>query len=168
MNKMKQVIIEKVTVNMGVGETGEELETAIKILETISGMKPTKTKCKIKQPGWGIREGLTIGTKVTLRKEKANQFLEKALKAKDNKLREKNFDKTGNFGFGIKEYIDLPGTKYDPQLGIKGFDVLVTLKKPGYRIKRRKIGKTKIPLKHRVTKNDAIEFVKTKFGVEVI
>jgi large subunit ribosomal protein L5 len=167
MNKMQEILIEKVTVNMGIGQTGEELDKGIEILELITNAKPVKTKAKIKQPGWGIREGLTIGAKVTLRKEKAKEFLEKALKAKEKKLSEKNFDRSGNFGFGIKEYIDLPGIKYDPTKGIRGFDVLVTLKKPGYRIKIRKIHKKKLPLKHRVTKEQAIEFMKKKFGVEI-
>ncbi len=164
---MQEVKIDKVTINMGVGEKGEELEKGIEIIELISGSKAIKTRAKIKQPMWGIREGLPIGAKVTLRKQKAKDFLERALKAKENKLSEKNFDRTGNFGFGIKEYIDLPGVKYDPTKGIKGFDVLVTLKKPGYRIKLRKINKKKIPLKHRVTKEQAIEFMKKNFGVEV-
>jgi len=167
MSKMNEALIDKVTVNMGVGQPGEELEKAIEILQLITGAKPVKTKAKIKQPGWGIREGLTIGAKVTLRKEKAKDFLKRALEAKEKKLNEKNFDRSGNFGFGIREYIDLPGIKYDPSKGIRGFDVLVTLKKPGYRIKIRKINKKKIPARHRVTKEDAIEFMKKNFGVEI-
>src|SRR3989344_4303182 len=164
MNSMKDVQIEKVTVNMGVGQTGEELERAITIMEKITGAKPVKTICKVRQPTWGLRLGLTIGTKGTIRKKKAEEFLRNALQAKDNTLDEKSFDKTGNFGFGIREYIDMPKTKYDPKLGIRGFDVLVTLKRPGYRVKQRKLRKSKIPLKHKVSKQEAIEFMAQKFG----
>ncbi len=166
-NPMKEIRIEKIVINMGVGEAGEELKKGQEIIEKITGTKTIQTKCKIKQPIWGIRPGLPIGIKVTLRKEKAKEFLQKAFKAKENILSEKNFDQTGNFGFGIKEYIDLQGVKYDPQLGIKGFDVLVSLEKKGYRIKRRKKNKKKIPKKHRITKEEAINFIKKEFGVEV-
>ena len=75
-------------------------------------------------------------------------------------------DKEGNFAFGIKEYIDIPGMKYDMDIGIIGLEVSVTLKRPGFRIKRRTIKKKKIPSRHKITKDEAISFVKEKFGVK--
>ena len=165
---MNSVMIEKVTVNMGVGKTGDDLKKAKQIMEKITGSKPVETKCKVKQPKWEIRPGLPIGVKVTLRNSNATEFLKVALAAKDNQLRRKNFDMQGNFGFGVKEHIDLPNIKYDPKLGIRGFDVLVSLKKAGYRLKRRKIAKRKIGKNQLVTKNEAMEFVKKEFGVEII
>jgi large subunit ribosomal protein L5 len=166
-NPMQEIRIEKVVINMGVGEAGEELKKGQEIIEKITGRKAIQTKCKVKQPTWGIRPGLAIGVKVTLRKEKAIEFLKNALKAKENELKKKNFDSEGNFGFGIKEYIDLPGTKYDPKLGIKGFNVLVSLERKGYRVKRRKLKAKKIPRKKRVTKEEAIEFMQKEFGVKI-
>jgi len=166
-NQMKTVQIEKVTLNMGAGQTGNELKKTTTILSLVSNAKPTHTLCKIKQPTWGLRPGLTIGAKVTLRGKKAEDFLKDAFIAKDNTLKRKSFDKRGNFGFGIKEYIDLPKAKYDPKLGIKGLDVLVTLERPGYRIKKRKIGKTKLPQAQIITKEEAEKFIKEKFGVEI-
>ncbi|MCH7902139.1 50S ribosomal protein L5 [archaeon] len=166
-NPMKEIRIEKVTVNMGVGEKGEELKKAETIMQQVTNAKPTLTKCKVKQPTWGLRPGLTIGAKVTLRGEKATTFLIDAFIAKDNRIKKKSFDKQGNFGFGIKEYIDLPKAKYDPKLGIRGMDVLVTLERPGYRIKRRKIEKRKIFHSHLIKQEEAIGFVKDKFGVEI-
>lgn len=168
MKNSREIRIEKVTVNMGVGQTGEELEKAITVLQKITSAKPVKTICKVKQPTWGIKKGLTIGAKVTLRKEKAVNFLKEALKAKDNQIKGKSFDKTGNFGFGIHEYIDMPNIKYDPKFGIRGFDVLVSLERPGFRVKRRKISKQKVPLKHSIKKDEAIDFVKSNFGVEIV
>jgi len=165
---MKEIKIHKITVNMGVGESGDNLKKAMQIMEKITGKKPVQTSCKVKIPTWGIREGLNIGTKVTLRKKDAEEFLKKAFLAKENEIRKKNFDNHGNFGFGIKEYIDLPDTKYDPKLGIRGLDVLVTLERPGYRIKRRKIRKRKIVGEHAINRNEAIDYVKNRFGVEVI
>ena len=164
---MREIRIEKVTVNSGVGQTGDELKKATAILENLTGAKPVLTMCKVKQPTWGLRPGLTIGTKVTLRGGKANQFLQDAFTAKDGKLSLKSFDKYGNFGFGIKEYIDMPKAKYDPKLGIRGFDVLVTLDRPGYRVKRRKHKKGRIRHTHLIKKEEAAEFVQKKFGVEV-
>lgn len=166
-NTMKKIMIGKVTVNMGVGETGDALDKGRTILTLVTGSKPMQTVAKVKIPTWGIREGLPIGAKVTLRGKKASEFLKRALSAKDNVLSGKNFDRSGNFGFGIKEYIDLPGTKYDPKLGIRGFDVLVSLERPGYRIKKRKINKKKVPIKHSISKESAITFVKETFGVEI-
>lgn len=167
MNGMQNIRVSKVTVNIGVGQTGEELKKAEEILKKITDSKPVQTKSKVKNPTWGIREGLPIGVKVTLRGKKAKSFLEKAFAAKDKKISKKSFDVFGNFGFGVKEYIDLPGTKYDPKLGIKGFDVLVSLEKPGYRIKRRKNKKKRIAKNHLVKKQEAVLFIEKEFGVEV-
>jgi large subunit ribosomal protein L5 len=83
-------------------------------------------------------------------------------------LQERNFDDKGNFAFGIKEHIDLPGVKYDPKVGILGMDVAVTLERCGYRIKRRK--REKRPIHHRdyIPKEEAISFVKETYGVSVV
>ena len=164
---MREIFVGKVVVNMGVGESGEELEKARKILEQITNAKAVKTRAKVKQPKWNIRPGLEIGVKTTLRGKKAIEFLKNALLAKDNTLSKKNIDERGNFGFGVREHIELPKTKYDPKLGIKGFDVLVSLERPGYRVKRRKHCKKKIGRKHVISRKEAIEFVKEKFGVSV-
>lgn len=167
-NPMKKIHIDKVTVNMGVGETGEPLKKAGEILKKITGMPVVQTKSKVKIPTWGIREGLPIGVKTTLRKKKAFDFLKVALAAKENTLKKRNFDKSGNFGFGIKEYIDLPGIKYDPKMGIRGFDVLVTLERPGYRVKKRAIRPGKVGAKHQITREEAIAFMSETFGLKVV
>jgi len=165
-NKMREIKVAKVTVNMGVGPEQNEMKTGQKIIEKITGSKAVQTKCKVRQPKWGIRPGLPIGLKVTLRNQKAGEFLKRALAAKENTLTKKCFDNQGNFGFGIHEYIDMPGVKYDPSLGVRGFDVLVTLERPGYRIKRRKIQTRKVGRNHLIGKNDAMAFVQKQFGVE--
>ncbi len=165
-NRMRNIKIAKVTVNMGVGPDADAMKTGKKIIEKVTGSKAVQTKCKVRQPKWGIRPGLPIGLKVTLRNGSAEEFLKRALAAKSSQLSSRCIDNQGNFGFGIREYIDLPGVKYDPALGVRGFDVLVTLERPGYRVKRRKIQNGKVGKKHVVSKQEASEFVKTKFGVE--
>ncbi len=167
-NFMRRISVEKVTVNMGIGNAPEEYKKAQQIIEKITGCKAKQTLCRIKQPKWDIRPGLPIGLKVTMRGGKAIDFLKRALAAKENQLKKSSFDNRGCFGFGIREYIDLPGAKYEPALGIRGFDVLVTLKRPGFRVKNRKILNSKIGKKHLILKEEAVNFVKSFFGVEIV
>ncbi len=164
---MQDVRIEKVTVNIGVGQPGERLDNAEKLLEEITGAKPIRTLAKKRNPVFKLRKGLPIGVKVTLRKEKAIEFLKKAFAAVKNKIKRSNFDNNGNLSFGIKEYIDFPGVKYKPEIGMFGFDVCVTLEKPGYRVKKRKIAKSKVGKRQKVKVDEAIEFIKNMFNVEV-
>jgi large subunit ribosomal protein L5 len=166
-NKMREILIDKVTINIGVGEGGDELEKARQILKMLTKTKNVKTVCKVKLPTWGIRPGLPIGCKTTLRNKEAEDFLIWTLKAKDNTLSKKCFTKEGNFSYGIKEYLDLSGIKYDPNLGIRGFDVCVNLKRKGYRVKLRKYNNSKIGKNHIVSKDDAINFVNEKLKVVV-
>ena len=164
---MREIFIGKVVANMGIGESREDLQKAKEILEQITGAKAVKTKARVKQPKWNIRPGLEIGVKTTLRGEKAIEFLKNALVAMDNTLSRKCFDECGNFGFGVQEHIELPKVKYDPKLGIKGFDVLVALERRGYRVKRRKNRKKKVGKRHVISKEEAIAYMKEKFGVSV-
>ncbi len=78
------------------------------------GRKPVETHARRRDPVFKLRKGLPIGTKVTLRGDEAKAFLEKAFTAKRRVLKQSNFDKQGNFAFGVHEYIDFPGAKYDP------------------------------------------------------
>lgn len=158
--------MDKVVVSMGVGSDPDEMKKARQIIQLVTGKKPAHTTSEARIPDWGLRPGVAIGLKVTLRGEEAVAFLKKAIMAKGNKLPTKSIDPAGNFGFGVREYIDLPGAKYDPKLGIKGFDVLVSLCKKGHRVKRRKIGKSRIGKNQRVTKQESEEYVKQQ-GIEV-
>jgi large subunit ribosomal protein L5 len=161
------ISIEKVTVNIGVGAAGEKLEKAKKLLEKLTGQKPIETTAKKRIPTWNLKPGLAIGTKVTLRREKAKEFLKMVLESVDKKVKQSNFDNLGNFSFGIHEYIDVPGFKYDPDIGILGFDVNVTLQKWGYRVKKRKRKTSHISKKHNITKEESEEFFKKNFNVVV-
>lgn len=164
---MQQVQLEKITLNVGVGQSGEPLQRAKELLEKISGAQPVLTAAKDRNPTFKIRKGDLIGAKITIRKANAVDVLGRCLKACENTLLIGNFDKSGNVSFGVKEYIDVPGLKYDPKIGMMGFDVAVTLSKPGVRVQRRKIGKTKLPLKQKVTKDEAIAYIKNTFQTEI-
>jgi large subunit ribosomal protein L5 len=165
MNPMREVRIEKVTLNIGCASDKEKLERAVKLLEKITKQKPLVTRTH-KRNTFGVAKKKPIGAKVTLRREKAKAFLSDVLKAIDKKIRSNQVN-AGNFSIGIKEYIDLPNVDYDPDIGVIGMDVSITLERPGYRVKKRRIGKTKIGKNHIITKEETIEWIKG-LGVDVV
>jgi len=164
-NPMREILIDKVVINIGVGESGERHKKALQLLEQLTGQKPTTTYAKKTIKNFGIRKGEAIGAKVTLRGEQAMKFLKDALTVKEFKLSRRQVN-AGEFSFGIAEHIDLPGVSYDPDMGIFGMDVCVVLRRRGYRVARRKIAKSKVGKNHRITKEETIEFLKS-LGVEV-
>jgi len=165
-NPMREIRIEKLTLNMGCADDKDKLKRAEKLLQMISGQKPIITKTR-KRTTFGMPRKKPIGVKVTLRKEKAEKFLKDALTAVDNELKEKQIN-PGDFSIGIKEYIDLPNVEYDPDVGILGLDVSVTLERPGFRVKRRHIRKTNIGKGHIISKEETISWLKKKFEVNII
>ena len=167
MNSMKSIRVEKVTLNIGAGKDQTRLEKGIVLLNSIANATPIKTVTSKRIQEWGLRPGLPIGCKLTLRKERAIKILPRLLEAVDNQLREKQFDNNGNVAFGIHEYIEIPGVKYDPKIGIMGLEVCVTLERPGYRIKRRRLLQRKIPTRHRISKQEAIVFMAENFSTKV-
>ena len=164
---MLQTKIDKVVVNISVGKSGEPLERASKILNQLTGQNPCKRKAKKTIRDFGIRKGEPIACLVTLRKERARAFLEKTFQAVDNKISKGSFDRFGNFSFGIKEHIEIPGTKYVPELGIYGMDISVSLRRAGYRVKHRHRTKSKIGASHIVKPAEAMSFIKEEFEVEI-
>ena len=160
--------IEKVTVNIGVGEAGERLEKAQSVLKDITGHSPIQTLSKITSKDWALRKRMPIGCKVTLRKNDAEKFLIEALKTRENKIAEYAFDEQGNISFGIPDHTLFASQKYNPNIGIFGMDVSVTMEKPGYRIKRRRLLRRKIPSRHKIKREETISYFHDKFKVEVI
>jgi large subunit ribosomal protein L5 len=166
-NKMREIRVEKITMNIGTGMPGEKLEKARKLLEMIAKSKPVSTRTKKRIPTWGVRPGLEIGAKVTLRGKKAEEVLASLLKAKANTLPPTKFDQSGNLAFGLHEYLDIPGVTYDASIGIIGLEVAVTLMRPGFRIRSRARKQRSIPTRHRISKEESMKFMQQKFGVKV-
>ena len=164
---MRKVKIEKVTLNVGCGDDAQKIERAQKLLEMLTDRKPIITRSK-RRSTFGVTKGKPIGAMVTLRGEKAEEVLKLALTGVENKLKASQFNEDGNFSFGVHEYIDLEGVKYKHEIGVLGFDVAVTLARPGFRIAKRKVCRRSIPKKHKVNKDEAINWIKEKFGVEMI
>jgi large subunit ribosomal protein L5 len=168
-NPMFKPRLAKVVVNISVGEATERLSKAIKVLEEITGQKPVPRRAKRTIKDFGIRKGENIAAKVTLRGEKAAEFLRKALEAVGYRIKASSFDNNGNVAFGIKEHITIPGVKYDPEIGVFGMDVAVSLERPGYRIlRRRRMRKRHLPRRHRVSREEAMLYLNKEFNVEIV
>ena len=167
MNIMKTIRIEKITLNIGAGKDQAKLDKGMRLLKNITGVEPIKTITSKRIAGWGLRPGLPIGCKLTLRRDEAKKVLARLLESKENKLKPTQFGENGSIAFGIPEYIDIQGVEYDPDIGIMGLEVCITLERPGFRIKRRKVKKQKISIKHKISKEEAIEFMKVNFSTAV-
>ena len=160
--------ISKVTINIGVGEAGERLKKAETVLQNITNHKPVQTLSKTTNKDWGLRKRMPIGCKVTLRGDDAHEFLTKAFATRENKMADYSFDDQGNLSFGIPDHTLFKDQKYDPNIGIFGMDISVTMEKPGYRIKHRRIQKRKIPHRHQVKREETIRFFSENYNLEVV
>lgn len=167
-NLMKTIRLEKIVLNMGVGKSGDAIEIAKKALDQISGKKSCARDAKGTQRDWGVRKGEPIGVAVTVRGEDATKLLKRLLEAKGNRMIGRSFDNFGNVSFGIKEHIDIPGIKYDPQIGILGLEAAITLVRPGFSIRFRSRHKASVGGHHRISKEEAMEFLTREFGVVIV
>ena len=167
-NPLRGIRVIKVVVNAGVGESGEARTKASKVLQMVTHQKPIATKSHSTNRDFGIREGQEIGAKVTLRSDAANEFLGRAFEARDRQLDVDSIDRSGNFSFGIADYTDFTGMKYDPTIGIHGMDVAVEVGRAGYRIRERRIQSRPIPKRLRSTRDETRAFLTTAFGVTIL
>lgn len=164
---MKRIEVHKVVINIGVGRSGEPIDKAKNALLELTNQQPAVRGAKKSVRDFGIHKGEPIGVIVTLRHEPAIEFLKRVVAAKNNVLKASSFDNYGNISVGIHEHIDIPGTKYNPEIGIFGMDVNIVLNRPGYRIAKKSRKSAKIGKMHRINREEAIGFFKQKYGVEV-
>ncbi len=162
---MREIRVEKIVINIGCGEGGEKLEKAKKILVLLTKNIVVATQTS-KRTTFGTPKGRPIGCMTTLRGKEAVEFLKKAFEAVDNKLPLRVFDRQGSFSFGIREYIDIPGARYDPEIGLYGMDVCVSLGRKGFRVLRKRIS-THLGKGHRIAPQEAAQFISQKFGIKV-
>ena len=169
MNPMNQLRVTKVCVNIGVGEGGDRLLNAENVLEMVTGVKPQRTLGRIQNRDLKVRLGAPIGCKATMRnQDDIKTFLTNAFDCRENIIPSWNFDREGNLSFGVRDYTDFPGQKYDPDIGIFGMDITVVLERPGHRVSRRRRAKSKVGMKHRVSADEARAWFVENFNINML
>jgi len=138
-NHMQIPRVEKVVINMGVGDATQDkkkVDKAVAEMEKIAGQKPVVTKAKLSIASFKLREGMPIGCKVTLRGDRMYEFLDRLVNIALPRVRDfrglnpKSFDGRGNFAMGLKEQMVFPEIKYDDVDEVRGMDVIVTTSAP--------------------------------------
>ncbi|MGP8076628.1 MAG: 50S ribosomal protein L5 [Thermoplasmata archaeon] len=167
-NPYRAVRVIKVVVNAGVGESGEPRTKAEKVLQMVTHQKPVATRSHSTNRDFGIREGQEIGAKVTLRGEVALEFLRRAFEARDKQFDVDSIDRNGNFSFGIADYTDFSGMKYDPAIGIHGMDIAVEMGRAGHRIRNRRLQARPLPKSLRSTRDETRTFLVSTLGVTLL
>ena len=134
-NRMEVPRLDKIVINMGVGEATQDkkkVETAAQEMELIAGQKPVITKAKKSIAQFKLREGMPIGVKVTLRRERMYEFLDRLVTIALPRVRDfrglnpKSFDGRGNYAMGLKEQLVFPEINYDRIEKVRGMDIIVT------------------------------------------
>merc|ERR1711912_58239 len=165
-NVMRKVKIDKLVINIAVGESGDRLTKAVRVLQRLSDQTPVENTARYTVRTFGIRRNEKIACHVTVRGQKAMDLIERGLKITDYEISAKHFSENGNFGFGVNEHIDL-GLKYDPATGIYGMDFYVVLKRAAFRIAKKKYKRGRVGNFQVVNKEDAMEWVRQTFNAEI-
>ncbi|MCI4358010.1 MAG: 50S ribosomal protein L5 [Thermoplasmata archaeon] len=162
-NPYRRVRVIKVVVNAGVGESGEPRTKAEKVLTMVTHQKPVATRARSTNRDFGIRAGQEIGAKVTLRGTAAEEFLDRAFEARDRQFDPLSIDRSGSFSFGMPDYTDFTGMKYDPGIGIVGLDICVEMGRAGWRVRERRIGNRPIPKALRANRDETRAFLAERY-----
>lgn len=167
-NPTRAVRLEKVVINIGCGGDADSIERAKKLLAMLTDNRKSVVTLSKRRSTFGLTKHKPVGVKVTLRGKQAMDFLKLSFAGVDDRLNASQFTDEGNFNFGVKEYIEMPGIKYRHDIGMLGFDVTVSLRRAGFRVKHRRIQNRKIPTKHKIKKEEAMKWARDNFGVVII
>ncbi len=167
MNKMADVYLEKLVLNIGIGQNEQGYNSAKALLEKLTSHTATQTRAKKRDPSLKLRKGQVIGAMVTLRKEDAVKMLGRALDAVNNSIKESSIT-DNSLSFGIKEYIDFSGIKYDPKIGMLGMNVNATFSRKGKRVALKRRARGVIKRSHATVGAEEIaKFLKDNFNAKI-
>ncbi len=167
-NKMQEILLDKLTFNIGIGSNEQQLQNAKALLNLVTGRKAVATVARKRNPTLKIKEGQAIGAMVTVRKNEAAELLRKALDAVNFNVKESSI-RENTLSFGIMEYIDFPGIKYDPKIGMLGMNVNATFIRRGRRVALRKRKRGVIGSKHAtVGRQELAAYLKENFKLGVV
>jgi large subunit ribosomal protein L5 len=165
-NPMQEIMIDKVIINIGTGNSEDAQANAKSLLEIITGKKPTDSLSKTRNPSFKISKGQKIGAFVTVRKKEAPLLLKRLFESVNYTINPASIT-PNSMSFGIKEYIDIPNVKYNPKIGMMGMHVNIAFKRKGQRVKIRKIKNNKISKGHGIISKEEIEnYLKKEFNVK--
>ena len=164
---MQAIRISKLVINIGTGNEERHTDAAKKLITLITSRTPVDELSRKRNPSFKITKGQKIGAMVTVRGEEIKKLLPRLLDATDNRIKDSSIT-PNSLSFGIKEYIDIRGIKYDPAIGMLGMNVNLSFRRMGARVEYRKRGAARIPDHHRIIDRDAIKsFMEKEFGVNV-
>jgi large subunit ribosomal protein L5 len=166
-NKMKEIIMDKLVINIGTGNDTPKQLNAKKLLQLITGRNPTDEISTKRIPSFKIANGTKIGAFVTIRKGQ-KELAKKLFDAVGDKIKDSSVS-DNTVSFGIKEYIDIDKVKYDPSIGMLGMNVNLSFKRRGMHVRDRKRKSADVPAKHRVIPSEEIkEYLRKEFKIEFI
>ena len=166
-NPMQEVRLDKVVINIGIGSNDQLLQNSKALINKLTGRNAVATHARKRDPSLNIKKGQVIGAMVTLRNELAKDMLKRALDANNNVIRERSIN-DNSLSFGIKEYIDFTGVKYDPKIGMLGMNINACFSRRGRRVEMRKRMRSASGDVHkRVTKEEIVEYLKKAFDAKV-
>lgn len=165
-NAMKDLVLEKLVINIGTGGDDNVQAHAKRLLEIITDRKPSNAISKKRNPAFKVVKGQKIGAFVTVRGRSIKPLAKRLIDAVDSRLKETSVSEN-SVSFGIHEYIDISGVKYDPKIGMLGMNVNLAFKRKGARVALRKRMRARIPRRHRIVpKEDIKEYMKKEYSVE--
>ncbi len=167
-NPLRALRLAKIVINIGVGEAGDRRTRAERVIQMLTSHKPVATRARGSNRDLGVRVGMEIGAKVTLRGADATRFLERALATRENQLDPASIDRNGHLSFGVPDYTDFDGMKYDPKIGIYGLDVSVEITRSGARVRSRARSPRPLPHQQRVAPEETRRFLAEKFAVKFL
>jgi large subunit ribosomal protein L5 len=164
-NPMRAISINKVVLNIGTGHDDNVQVNAKRLLNLISGREAADEISKRRNPAFKITKGQKIGAFVTLRGQLGRDVLKRLLEAVDNKVKP-NAITRNSMSFGIREYIDISGLKYDPKIGMMGLNINVSFRRKGIRVSLRKRQRSEVPPSHRnIEAEEITEYMTREFKI---